>query len=181
MLSIFVGAAALLYDRDPDARRQFSHRRWKIDVLIFHNEPENASADAAAETMKRLTLRAHVKRGRFLLMERAERLEIGARAFERKVGTNHFDNIISRGDLLDCFWWNHVRRLFFARLLNEAMPNLSEQRYFPNNEEIVDLPGDRAGDVSDEPRAGSHPQGRRGGRTPSWRDFAFSFDVFAAR
>ena len=58
MLSIFVSApAAFFHDRNADTRRQFAHGRRKIDVLVFHDEAENASAHAAAETMKRLALR----------------------------------------------------------------------------------------------------------------------------
>ena len=51
--------------------------------------------------MEALPLRAHMERRGFLLMEWAKRLEIGPRAFKRKIRADHFDNIVRRGDLLD--------------------------------------------------------------------------------
>jgi len=36
-------------------------------------------------------------------MKRAERLEISSRALERKIRTNHFDDVVRSSDLLDCF------------------------------------------------------------------------------
>ncbi len=123
MLSIFVRGGAFLDDRNADPRRQFSHRRWKIEVLVFHHEPENAPADAAAEAMKCLALRIDVKRRRFFLMERTERLEIRAGPFQWKIRADHLDDVVTGGDLLYGFRWNHSS-LFFARLLSEAMPNL---------------------------------------------------------
>src|ERR1700686_5251417 len=90
MLSIFVRArAALFHDRDTDARRQFANGRWKIDVLVFHDEAEDASADAAPETMKRLALRTDRKRRCLLLMKRAKRLEVCTSAFQWKIGADH--------------------------------------------------------------------------------------------
>jgi hypothetical protein len=128
VLSIFISAATLFDDGNTDPRGEFSHGGWKIDVLVFHDEPENAPADATAEAMKGLALGADVKRGRFFLMKRAERLEVRARAFQRKIGTDHFDHVIRGGDLLDCLGWNHVRRLFFARLLDEAMSKFNRAK-----------------------------------------------------
>src|SRR2546423_3329 len=128
MLSIFVRAAALFDDRDPGARRQFSHRRWKIDMLVFHQESENASTHAAAKTMKCLALWADVERGRFLLMERAKRLETRPGPFERKIGTDHFDDIVGRGDLLNCFWWNHGMAFIFR-----SFAERSDAKIYPSN------------------------------------------------
>jgi len=103
MLSIFVRGRALLDNRNPDACRQFSRGRWKIDVLVFHHEPKNASAHAAAETMKRLTLRADMERRRFFLMKGTERFEICAGPFKRKIRSDHLDDIVRRRNLLYCF------------------------------------------------------------------------------
>ena len=66
-------------------------------------QPKNAAAHTAAETMERLPLRADVERWRFFLMKWAERFEICARALQRKIRTNYFDDIVRRGDLLYCF------------------------------------------------------------------------------
>jgi hypothetical protein len=53
-------------------------------MLVIHDEPEDAPADAAAETMERLALRADVERRALLLMKRAERLEARAARFSGK-------------------------------------------------------------------------------------------------
>ena len=100
MLSILVRSRAFLDDWNAYTRRQFSHRRRKIGVLVFHHEPKNASADPAAKTMKRLALRIDVKRRRLFLMERTERLEIYAGTFQRKIRADHLDDVVRPRDLL---------------------------------------------------------------------------------
>src|SRR6266446_929341 len=67
---------------------------------------ENASAYATPEAVECLALRAHVKGRRFLLMEWAKGLEICSRSFERKIGTDHLDNVVRRRDLFDSFSWD---------------------------------------------------------------------------
>src|SRR5437016_6337037 len=94
MLSIFVGGRSLFDNRNPDPRGQFPDGRRKIGVLIFHHESKNASAHATAETVKRLALRADMKRRRFLLVKRTERLEICAGPFHWKIGADDFDDVI---------------------------------------------------------------------------------------
>src|ERR1700736_984237 len=84
VLSILFARAARLHHRNSDTRAQFAHGVGKIDMLVIHNEPKNASARAAAKTMKRLPARTHHERRRFLLMERAKRLEICPRASQRE-------------------------------------------------------------------------------------------------
>src|ERR1700719_3505788 len=101
MLSIFVGRSALFDHRNAYARRQLRDRSGKIDVLIFHDEPKNAPAHPAAETMKRLPLWADVKRRRFFLMKWAKRPEVRTRAFEWKIRADHLNDIIRCGDLLN--------------------------------------------------------------------------------
>src|SRR5207237_8640318 len=66
--------------------------------------------------MKRLPGRAHHERRRFLLMKGAEGLKIRSRAFQWKIRTDHFDDIVRGGDLLDCFRRNrsHARLNIFA-------------------------------------------------------------------
>src|SRR5437762_12581203 len=82
-------------------------------MLIFHDEAKNASANATAETVKGLPLRTDMKRGRFFLMKWAERSEVGAGAFQRKVGTNHFYDVVRSRDLFDGFRRNH-RGFYFS-------------------------------------------------------------------
>jgi len=84
-LSILICRATFFYDSDACPHREFSHGCWKIDVLIFHHESENAAASAAAKTMKRLPAGAYRERRGFLLMKRAERLEIRSRAFQWEI------------------------------------------------------------------------------------------------
>ena len=43
VLTIVIAARAALFDhRNSRARRQFPHRRWKIEMLVIHDETENA-------------------------------------------------------------------------------------------------------------------------------------------
>ena len=72
-------------------------------MLVFHDEPENAAAGAAAETMKSLPARAHHERRRLFLMKRAERPEIRSRAFHGEIRADHFNDVVRSSDLLDCF------------------------------------------------------------------------------
>ena len=100
MLSIFVRGRAFFDNWNTDARGEFSHGRWKIEVLVFHHEPENAAPDAAAKAMKCLTLRIDVKRRRFLLMKGTKRLKICAGPFQRKIRADHLDDVVGGRDLL---------------------------------------------------------------------------------
>jgi hypothetical protein len=50
--------------------------------------------------MKRLALRIDVKRRRFFLMKRTERLKICAGPFQRKIRANHLDDVVGARDLL---------------------------------------------------------------------------------
>ena len=70
-------------------------------MLVIHHKTENTPPDPAAEAVKRLPLRADREGGRFFLMKRAERLEVRAGAFERKIRADHFDDVIRRRDLFD--------------------------------------------------------------------------------
>jgi hypothetical protein len=69
-------------------------------MLIFHHEPENASANPAAKAVKRLALGIDVKRRRFFLMEWTERLEISASPFHREIRADYLDNVVGGRDLL---------------------------------------------------------------------------------
>src|SRR5437016_13139956 len=93
-------------------------------MFVFHHESEDASADSTAKAMKGLTLRIDMKRRRFFLMKRTERLEICAGPFQRKIRPDHLDDVVGGRNLLYGLWWNHAGYLFFARLRSEAMPNL---------------------------------------------------------
>jgi hypothetical protein len=85
-------------------------------MLVIHDEPEDASTYTAAKAMERLPARAHHEGRRFFLMKGAERLEIRSRAFQRKIRTDHFDNVVRGGDLFDCLRRNrsHARLIIFA-------------------------------------------------------------------
>ena len=84
-------------------------------MLVIHDEPKNAPARATAEAVKGLPARADRERGRFLLMKWAERLEICAGAFERKIRADHVDDVIRGSDLLDRFRRDrsHARLIIF--------------------------------------------------------------------
>ena len=99
MLSIFVSRAAFLDNGNADTPGQFSDSRREINVFVFHDETKNASADATPETVKCLALWTDVKRGCLLLMKWTECLEICAGAFKREIGTDHFYDVVSGGDL----------------------------------------------------------------------------------
>ena len=99
MLSIFVNRAALLDNGNAGTRGQFSDSGWEVDVFVLHHEAKNASADAAAETVKGLALWTDVERGRLFLMKWTECLEIRAGAFKRKIGTDHLHDVVGGCDL----------------------------------------------------------------------------------
>src|SRR4051794_16000669 len=95
MLAIVGLARPGFFDyRQPNARRQLPHGCREIDMLVIHDKSKNASAGAAAKTMKRLPLWINCERGCFFLMKRAERLESGSGAFQREVRTDDLDDVI---------------------------------------------------------------------------------------
>ena len=106
--------AAFLHHGNADTRTQFAHGRGKIDVLVLHDKAEDRPADATAEAVKGLPLRVDVKGRRFFLMKRAERLEIGARSAQRKIGADHLGDIIRSGDLFDGLVWNGSHGMNFS-------------------------------------------------------------------
>jgi membrane-bound serine protease (ClpP class) len=98
-------------------------------MLVVHNEPKNAPTRAAAKAMKGLPARADHERWRFLLVEWAERLEICSGAFERKIGTDYFDDIIRSSNLLDRFRRDrsHARLIIFASFDFRSDAKLTQQ------------------------------------------------------
>jgi hypothetical protein len=76
-------------------------------MFILHDEPENASANATAKTVKRLALGTDMKGRRFFLMKWTERFEIRARALQREVSADDFNDIVGRRNLLDCLRRDH--------------------------------------------------------------------------
>ena len=44
-------------------------------------------------------------------MKRAKRLEIRARSFERKIGTDHLDDVVRRSNLFDGFRWDRSHEM----------------------------------------------------------------------
>jgi hypothetical protein len=118
-LPLFIARATparLLDYRNASSRREFADSGGKIDMLVIHYKPEDAPACAAAETMKRLAARTHHERRRLFLMKGAERLEIRSCAFQGKIRTNYFHNIVRGGDLLDRFRRDrsHARLIIFT-------------------------------------------------------------------
>lgn len=85
-------------------------------MLVIHHEPEDTPARAATEAVKGLPARAHYERRSFLLMKRAERLEIRSRSFQWEIRTDHFDDIVRGSNLLDRFRRDrsHARLIIFA-------------------------------------------------------------------
>ena len=103
ILPIFVPRTALLLDGNSSADCQLSHSRWKIGMLVIHNEAKNAPARATPEAVEGLPARADDEGRRFLPMKGAERLEICSGALERKIRTDHFYNVVRGSNLLDRF------------------------------------------------------------------------------
>ena len=91
-------------------------------MLIIHHEAENASPNAAAETVKRLPLRVYVERWGLFLVKGTERLKVHPSAPEREIPANHLDNVIGGCDLLDGFGGNRCHRVIFRsfRILSDA-------------------------------------------------------------
>ncbi len=76
-------------------------------MLVFHDETENAAAHPAPEAVKSLPLRVDVKRRCLFLMKRTKGLKVCAGAFQWKIRTDDFNDIVGCRDLFDCFGRNH--------------------------------------------------------------------------
>lgn len=104
-------------------------------MLVIHDKSKYCAADATTEAVKRLPLRADMKRRCLLLVKRTERLEIRARSLERKIGADHLNDIIRRGDLFNDLCRNGAHyNGFFTRSDEEAMSNLPSAARFPKYE-----------------------------------------------
>ncbi len=90
---------------------QTAHRRWKIQMLVFHDETEHAPPGPAAETVVVLTRRIHMEGWRFLSMEGTKRPEARSGALEREIGTNQVNDVVCIADALDCFFGNEPHGL----------------------------------------------------------------------
>lgn len=66
----------------------------EADVFVFFDEGEDIAALVAAEAMENLFVRIDVEAGRFLLMERAERGEVGAGALQIQITADDIDDVI---------------------------------------------------------------------------------------
>src|SRR5207248_6417451 len=62
-----------------------------------------AAARATAKTVKGLALRTNCEGRRFFLMKWTERLKTCTRPLQRKIGSDHFHDVVRGRDLLDCF------------------------------------------------------------------------------
>src|SRR5207248_720235 len=102
------------------------HRGWKIRMLVFHHEPKNASPNAAAKAVKRLSLRADMEGWRFFLMKGTERFEIRAGPFQRKIRADHLHDVVGGGHLLDCFRRNHLGFYFSLVCFLKRCQNLPD-------------------------------------------------------
>src|SRR5262245_21935641 len=95
---MLIRSAALFHHWNSSARRELAHCRWKIGMLVIHDEAKNGPARATAEAMKGLTTRTDDERRRLFLVKRAEGLEIYPGTLEWKIRTDHFDNIVRRSN-----------------------------------------------------------------------------------
>src|SRR5258708_27027658 len=103
MLLRFIFAAAFLLNCDPNPRRQLVHSHRTIDMLVIHYEPKNAASCPTPETVKSLALRTDREGRRLFLMKRTKRLKTCACSLQRKIGSDHFHDVVRACHLLDCF------------------------------------------------------------------------------
>ena len=89
----------LVLQRDPGALGEAGERLDEGDVLVVLDEAEDVAALVAAEAMEDLLRGVHVEARRLLLMERAERDEVGAGALERQVSADDIDDVARGADL----------------------------------------------------------------------------------
>ena len=78
----------------------------EIDVLALHNERDHIPVFAAAEAVIPLPLRIDDERRRFLVMERAARLEVASHLLEGNIRIDHIHNIGLKTDLVYDLLWN---------------------------------------------------------------------------
>src|SRR6266478_3493423 len=82
-----------------------------------------------------------MKRWRFLLMKWAKCLEIRSRPFERKIGTNHLDDVVRRGNLLDGFGWDCSHEVFDFSLVwfGKRCQTYAVLGRFPNMRKLLSI------------------------------------------
>ena len=100
--------------------RQLLKRFGEIDMLIFHDEGKNIPAFAAPETVPALPLGRHNKRRRFLVMERAQPLEITAGFFEHHPFADNIDNIYPGFDFINVTH-RHAQNTINSRALHNNL------------------------------------------------------------
>src|SRR5260370_40894586 len=74
-------------------------------------------------------------------MKRAKRLEIRARPFERKIGTDHLDDVVRRRDLFDSFCWDcsHETLDFSLVCFEKRCQTYAVRGRFPNTTKKVPI------------------------------------------
>jgi hypothetical protein len=103
VLRVALDVPLLVFDGNVRAIRESLDCLREFDVFIRHHKREYVAAFAAAETFKNLEARIYVKARSFLFVERAKRLEISTRLFQRQACPNDIDNVIGGANSLAKF------------------------------------------------------------------------------
>src|SRR2546430_8425164 len=82
-----------------------------------------------------------MERRRFLLMKWANRLKIRSRSFERKIGTDHLDDIVRRSNLFDGFRWDCSHEVLDFSLVRagKRCQTYAVRGRFPNMRRILSI------------------------------------------
>src|SRR5690606_38497985 len=109
-------------DLHANAVRDLAHRVGEREPLVLHEETENVARLAAAEALEEALRWDHVERRRLLVMERAERTEVLARALEGQQLADHLDDVRAFAHLIDQMIANHARSATVTPASPSPMP-----------------------------------------------------------
>ena len=89
------------FQRNFRAFGQPAHGVHEADVFVFLDEGEDVAALVAAEAVENLLVRIDVEAGRFFLVKRAKRGEVGAGAFQRQIRADDIHDVAGGADVFE--------------------------------------------------------------------------------
>jgi hypothetical protein len=103
----------ILHEDDACPLGELSDGIRKIDMLVIHHKPEDATPCAASEAMEGLPGGIHMEGGTLLFVEGADGPVAGASPLEREISADDLHDIAGVSDLLDTLFGDtrHGERL----------------------------------------------------------------------
>src|SRR5258708_22703029 len=105
-------------------------------MFVLLNKLDDRSSSLAAKTVKRLLIRAYIKRGCLFLMKRTKSAKFRAGASKRKITADYINNIQGGRNLLNRLWRDSRHTLSGASTEKDRSLTVSE-----SNEKNADNAG----------------------------------------